>query len=78
MADVKHWDLFPTKVFETKFVAKDDIINYINVNQMKNDAPYFTHQSVNNNLQKVNVFKPFVKKVHKVTEEMCKIYQYEY
>ena len=22
--------------------------------------------------------KPFVKKVHKVTEEMCKIYQYEY
>ena len=78
MADVKHWDLFPTKVFETKFVAKDDIINYINVNQMKNDAPYFAHQSVNNNLQKVNVFKPFVKKIHKVTEEMCKIYQYEY
>ena len=78
MADVKHWDLFPTKVFETKFVAKDDIINYINANQMKNDAPYFAHQSVNNNLQKVNVFKPLVKKVHKVTEEMCKIYQYEY
>lgn len=78
MADVKHWDLFPTKVFETKFVAKDDVINYINVNQMKNDAPYFAHQSVNNNLQKVNVFKPLVKKVHKVTEEMCKIYQYEY
>ena len=78
MADVKHWDLFPTKVFETKFVAKDDVINYINANQMKNDAPYFAHQSVNNNLQKVNVFKPLVKKVHKVTEEMCKIYQYEY
>ena len=55
MADVKHWDLFPTKVFETKFVAKDDIINYINANQMKNDAPYFAHQSVNNNLQKVNI-----------------------
>ena len=67
MADVKHWDLFPTKVFETKFVAKDDIINYINANQMKNDAPYFAHQSVNNNLQKVNVFKPLVKKVHKVS-----------
>ena len=78
MADVKHWDLFPTKVFETKFVAKDDIINYINVNQMKNDAPYFANQSVDNNLQKVDAFKPFVKKIYKVTDEMCKLYEYEY
>ena len=78
MADVKHWDLFPTKVFETKFVAKNDLINYIYSDQFKNHEASFTHQSVNNNLQKVNEFKPFVKKVHTLTKEMCKIYQYEY
>jgi uncharacterized protein (TIGR02466 family) len=78
MVDVKHWDLFPTKIFESKFVAKDEITNYIKTNQMRNDAPYFARQSVDNNLQKTDAFKPFVKKIYKVTEEMCKIYEYEY
>ena len=78
MADVKEWDLFPTKIVESKFVAKDEIINYINTNQMKNDVPYFANQSVDNNLQKVDAFKPFVKKIYKVTNEMCKLYEYEY
>ena len=78
MADVKHWDLFPTKVFETKFVAKDDVINYINANQMESFGNGLANQSVDNNLQKVDAFKPFVKKIHKVTEEMCKLYEYEY
>ena len=78
MADVKHWDLFPTKLFQSKFVAKDDVMNYIYANQMKNDAPYFANQSVDNNLQKVDAFKTFKKKIHKVTEEMCKLYEYEY
>ena len=78
MADVKHWDLFPTKVFETKFVAKDDVINYINANQMESFGNGLANQSVNNNLQKVDAFKPFVKKIYKVTDEMCKLYEYEY
>ena len=78
MADVKHWDLFPTKVFETKFVAKDDVINYINANQMESFGNGLANQSVDNNLQKVDAFKPFVKKIYKVTDEMCKLYEYEY
>ena len=35
MADVKEWDLFPTKIFESKFVANDEILNFINKEILK-------------------------------------------
>jgi len=78
MADVKFYTCFPTIVFESKFVAKDEITNCIKTNQMRKDNRSFVRQSVDNNLQKVDAFKPFVKKVYKVTEEMCQLYEYEY
>ena len=78
MGDVKEWDLFPTKMFESKFVAKDEILNYINTMEYRKHEEPAVQQSIDNNLQKVNAFKPFVKKIHSVTKEMCKRYEYEY
>ena len=78
MADVKEWDLFPTKMFESEFVAKDEILSYINTIEYHKHEEPSVQQSIDNNLQKVNAFKPFVKKIHSVTKEMCKIYEYEY
>ena len=33
MADVKYWDLFPTKIFESKFVATKEILEKAGINE---------------------------------------------
>ena len=78
MADVKHWDLFPTKIFESKFVANDEILNFINNNNIKNFNNSLVVQSENNNLQNMDVFSSFVKQIYSVTKKMCETYAYDY
>jgi uncharacterized protein (TIGR02466 family) len=78
MADVKVWDLFPTKIFESKFTATEEMIDYIKNNQMQTHISNLVKQSKNNNLQKQDIFNPFVKQIYYVTQEMCKRYEYEY
>ena len=34
MGDVKEWDLFPTKIFESKFVANDEILDYVDTSRI--------------------------------------------
>ena len=57
MGDVKEWDLFPTKMFESEFVAKDEILSYINTIEYHKHEEPSVQQSIDNNLQKVNEFK---------------------
>lgn len=76
MADVKHWDLFPTKIFESKFVANDEILDY--VDKVEYNKHGNLYQSINNNLQNIDVFKPFVKHIYSLTIEMCETYAYDY
>jgi len=76
MADVKHWDLFPTKIFESKFVANDEILDY--VDKVEYNKHGNLYQSINNNLQNIDVFKPFVKHIYSLTLEMCETYAYDY
>ena len=78
MGDVKEWDLFPTKLFESKFVANDEILNFINNKNNKNSNNFLVAQSANHNLQNISVFKPFVKHIYSLTIEMCKTYAYDY
>ena len=78
MVDVKEWDLFPTKIFESKFIATEEMIAYIKDNQMHTHVSNLVKQSKNNNLQKENIFNPFVKQIYYVTKEICQIYEYEY
>ena len=54
MADVKEWDLFPTKIFESKFVANDEILDY--VDKVEYNKHGNLYQSINNNLQNINFF----------------------
>ena len=76
MGDVKKWDLFPTKIFESKFVANDEILDY--VDKVEYNKHGNLYQSINNNLQNISVFKPFVKHIYSLTIEMCKTYAYDY
>jgi len=76
MGDVKEWDLFPTKIFESKFVANDEILDY--VDKVEYNKHGNLYQSINNNLQNISVFKPFVKHIYSLTIEMCKTYAYDY
>lgn len=76
MGDVKEWDLFPTKIFESKFVANDEILDY--VDKVEYNKHGNLYQSINNNLQNIDVFKPFVKHIYSLTVEMCKTYEYAY
>ena len=76
MADVKEWDLFPTKIFESKFVANDEILDYMEKIEYKGHGNLY--QSINNNLQNIDVFKPFVKHIYSLTIEMCETYAYDY
>ena len=76
MADVKEWDLFPTKIFESKFVANDEILDY--VDKVEYNKHGNLYQSINNNLQNIDVFKPFVKHIYSLTLEMCETYAYDY
>jgi len=76
MADVKHWDLFPTKIFESRFVANDEILDY--VDKVEYNKHGNLYQSINNNLQNIDVFKPFVKHIYSLTIEMCETYAYDY
>tara|TARA_R110000787_G_scaffold101863_1_gene207546 strand:+ start:234 stop:836 length:603 start_codon:yes stop_codon:yes gene_type:complete len=78
MGDVKEWDLFPTKIFESKFVANDEILNFINNNNIKNFNNSLVVQSENNNLQNMDVFSSFVKQIYSVTKKMCETYAYDY
>ena len=78
MADVKEWDLFPTKIFESKFVANDEILNFINNKNIKNINNSLVVQSENNNLQNMDVFSSFVKQIYSVTKKMCETYAYDY
>jgi len=78
MVDVKEWDLFPTKIFESKFVANDEILNFINNNNIKNFNNSLVVQSENNNLQNMDVFSSFVKQIYSVTKKMCETYAYDY
>jgi uncharacterized protein (TIGR02466 family) len=76
MGDVKEWDLFPTKIFESKFVANDEILDY--VDKVEYNKHGNLYQSINNNLQNIDVFKPFVKHIYSLTLEMCETYAYDY
>jgi len=76
MGDVKEWDLFPTKIFESKFVANDEILDY--VDKVEYNKHGNLYQSINNNLQNISVFKPFVKHIYSLTVEMCETYAYDY
>ena len=76
MGDVKKWDLFPTKIFESKFVANDEILDY--VDKVEYNKHGNLYQSINNNLQNIDVFKPFVKHIYSLTLEMCETYAYDY
>ncbi len=76
MVDVKEWDLFPTKIFESKFVANDEILDY--VDKVEYNKHGNLYQSINNNLQNIDVFKPFVKHIYSLTLEMCETYAYDY
>ena len=76
MAYVKHWDLFPTKIFESKFVANDEILDY--VNKVEYNKHGNLYQSINNNLQNMDVFSSFVKQIYSVTKKMCETYAYDY
>ena len=76
MVDVKEWDLFPTKIFESKFVANDEILDY--VDKVEYNKHGNLYQSINNNLQNIDVFKPFVKHIYSLTIEMCETYAYDY
>ena len=77
MADVKHWDLFPTKVFESKFVATKEILEFVSNNYNKSSSN-LVKQSHNNDLHRAFTFEPFVKQVYDVTKHMCEVYEYEY
>ena len=76
MADVKEWDLFPTKIFESKFVANDEILDY--VDKVEYNKHGNLYQSINNNLQNMDVFSSFVKQIYSVTKKMCETYAYDY
>ena len=76
MGDVKEWDLFPTKIFESKFVANDEILDY--VNKVEYNKHGNIYQSINNNLQNMDVFSSFVKQIYSVTKKMCETYAYDY
>jgi uncharacterized protein (TIGR02466 family) len=76
MGDVKEWDLFPTKIFESKFVANDEILDY--VDKVEYNKHGNLYQSINNNLQNIDVFKPFVKHIYSLTLKMCETYAYDY
>jgi len=76
MAYVKHWDLFPTKIFESKFVANDEILDY--VDKVEYNKHGNLYQSINNNLQNMDVFSSFVKQIYSVTKKMCETYAYDY
>ncbi len=78
MVDVKEWDLFPTKIFESKYIVTKEIKDYIDNNEMHTHTSNLVKQSENNNLQNMDVFSPFVKQVYSVTKKMCKTYEYEY
>ena len=76
MVDVKEWDLFPTKIFESKFVANDEILDYMEKIEYKGHGNLY--QSINNNLQNMDVFSSFVKQIYSVTKKMCETYAYDY
>ena len=76
MGDVKEWDLFPTKIFESKFVANDEILDY--VDKVEYNKHGNLYQSENNNLQNMDVFSSFVKQIYSVTKKMCETYAYDY
>ena len=76
MGDVKEWDLFPTKIFESKFVANDEILDY--VDKVEYNKHGNLYQSINNNLQNMDVFSSFVKQIYSVTKKMCEMYAYDY
>ena len=76
MVDVKEWDLFPTKIFESKFVANDEILDY--VDKVEYNKHGNLYQSINNNLQNMDVFSSFVKQIYSVTKKMCETYAYDY
>ena len=76
MGDVKKWDLFPTKIFESKFVANDEILDY--VDKVEYNKHGNLYQSINNNLQNIGVFKPFINHIYSLTVEMCETYAYDY
>ena len=80
MADVKQWDVFPTKIFESQFKTTEEIKKYIlqQEDDMINHAPTYTKQGADNELQKSKIFKPLVEHIHSLTENICKIYEYKY
>ena len=80
MVNVKGLDLFPTKIFKCKFIATEEMTDYIKDNQkaaMHTHVSNLVKQSKNNNLQKENIFNPFVKQLYSVTKGICQIYVYE-
>ena len=80
MADVKQWDVFPTKIFESQFKTTEEIKKYIlqQEDDMINHAPTYTKQGADNELQKSKIFKPLVEHIHSLTENICKVYEYKY
>ena len=67
MVDVKEWDLFPTKIFESKFVANDEILDY--VDKVEYNKHGNLYQSINNNLQNIGVFKPFINHIYSLRSD---------
>ena len=60
MVNVKGLDLFPTKIFKCKFIATEEMTDYIKDNQkaaMHTHVSNLVKQSKNNNLQTLTIYK---------------------
>ena len=78
MDNVKHWDLFPTRVYEFKYEPTIEFINYINTIVMENEKEGYSNQSKNNCLHKEPAFKDFTKKLIDLIKNICRNDQYAY
>ena len=77
---IKNHTLFPTVVSEFKHIASKSLIDTIQNEELqdKHILPFHSRASKNNELQKKNEYKEIVDKILEVTEEVCKLYNYEY
>ena len=78
MVDVKHWDLFPTRVYQFKYEPTARLLNYIDTIVMESEREGYSTQSENNLLHKEPPFKDFTKKIINLIKDICKKNQYGY
>ena len=78
MVDVKHWDLFPTRVYQFKYEPTARLLNYIDTIVMESEIEGLSSQSENNLLHKETAFKDFTEKLIDLIKNICKDNQYAY